>query len=152
MGADAAVEAPQDQWGCGMSNPHNRDMPDRIWAWLFVEEKRDDVTKGGWDDTADRKCVEYVRSDTQGWQDIATAPKDGTPIIGLYWNVDWADFSSKGRIEKCWYQPEFEAFISGCHETRMHIGHTFADGETSKLHSPCIENVSHWMPLPGAPS
>lgn len=36
-------------------------MPDRIWAWWFIESKQDDVIKGGWDDAADRKSTEYIR-------------------------------------------------------------------------------------------
>jgi len=39
------------------------DAPERIWAWYFTESKRDDIIKGGWDDTPDRKTTEYVRAD-----------------------------------------------------------------------------------------
>jgi len=37
--------------------------PDRIWAWYFVESKRDEVILGGWTDEPDRKETEYVRND-----------------------------------------------------------------------------------------
>lgn len=37
--------------------------PEKIWAWYFIASKRDDVIKGGWDDSPDRKTTEYVRAD-----------------------------------------------------------------------------------------
>lgn len=81
------------------------------------------------------------------WQDISTAPKDGTPIIGLIWEIRLADSHRKGEITRCWYQPEFEAFISSCREMSLAQGYTFENGETRHLHSPAIEPISHWMPF-----
>lgn len=84
------------------------------------------------------------------WQEISTAPKDGTTVIGAYFNVRWADSHMNGRIVKVWWQPEFDAFISSCRLMQMAAGYTI-NGKTEELHSPEIEAVTHWMPLPPAP-
>ena len=85
------------------------------------------------------------------WQDISTAPKDGTAFIGAFWSIRWADSHRRGEVVRCWYQPEFEAFISSCREMTLAAGYTFDGGATRKLHSPVIEPISHWMPLPTPP-
>lgn len=85
------------------------------------------------------------------WQDISTAPRDGTRIIGGFFRQPWADSHKQGEIVQCWWQQEFEAFISSCRQMLLHNGYTFGDGSTSQLHSPEVEDVSHWMPLPAPP-
>ena len=38
--------------------------PERIWAWLFMAEKREEgIIDGGWCSEFDRKASEYVRAD-----------------------------------------------------------------------------------------
>jgi hypothetical protein len=89
--------------------------------------------------------------DGVGWQDITTAPRDGTLILGGFFRQPWADSHRQGEIVRCWWQPEFEAFISSAREMTLAPGYTFDNGSARKLHSPVIEAVSHWMPLPKAP-
>ena len=48
-------------------------------------------------------------------------------------------------MEVVWWQPEFDAFISGCREMQMHNRYTFADGATRQLHSPDILPATHWL-------
>ncbi len=80
------------------------------------------------------------------WQDIETAPKDGTVIIGaIFSDRDW-----ETKVVRCWWQPEFEAFISSFRMVSMAPGYTI-DGQAMLLHSPVIEDVSHWMPYPARP-
>jgi len=86
------------------------------------------------------------------WQDIETAPRDGTTFIGAFFNQPWSDSHLNGQIVRCWFQPEFGAFISSCREMTLAPGFTFNDGSSRELHSPEIEAVSHWMPLPPPPT
>lgn len=39
------------------------DASEKIWAWFFVDSKRNDDMQGGWDDKPDRKTTEYIRAD-----------------------------------------------------------------------------------------
>lgn len=79
------------------------------------------------------------------WQPIESAPMDGTPIIGVH-------FGRYGWLGKCWWQPEFEAFIESCREMSLAHGYAFENGASSKLHSPVIQKVTHWIPLPEQPA
>jgi Lar family restriction alleviation protein len=74
------------------------------------------------------------------WQDIATAPKDGTPFFALH----RSPYRGESRTETVWWQPEFEAFISSCRELTMAPGYLI-DGESRKLHSPDIFPATHWL-------
>lgn len=96
----------------------------------------------------DIMCDRNTRA--SGWQPIETAPKDGTPFIGAFFSIRWADSHRKNDIVRCWWQPEFEAFISSCREMVMAEGYTI-NGKSRELHSPAIEPVTHWMPLPPTP-
>jgi hypothetical protein len=98
------------------------------------------------------KFLSRLRAVPQGWRDIETAPRDGTQIIGGYFNQPWAESHREGRIVGCWWQPEFSAFISSARQMVLAPGYTFRDGGTQRLHSPVIETVTHWMPLPAAPA
>jgi hypothetical protein len=78
-----------------------------------------------------------------GWEPIESAPKDGTRIIG-------ARFGRYFRLALMWWQPEFEAWISSACLMTMAPGYT-VDGKSEKLHSPEIENPTHWMVFPSPP-
>jgi hypothetical protein len=78
-----------------------------------------------------------------GWRPIESAPKDGTRIIG-------ARFGRYFRLALMWWQPEFEAWISSACLMTMAPGYT-VDGKSEKLHSPEIENPTHWMVFPAPP-
>jgi Protein of unknown function (DUF551) len=84
------------------------------------------------------------------WQDIATAPRDGAKIIGAFFSIRWADSHRKHDIVKCWWQKEFDAFISSARVMTMAKG-LLIDGVSEKMHSPVIEPITHWMPLPKPP-
>lgn len=83
------------------------------------------------------------------WQPIETAPRDGTAIIGVFSSPE--RFGRDGDIVRCWYQPEFDAFISSCRVMSLAQGYSFEDGSSEQLHSPKIEKITHWMPIPKPP-
>lgn len=78
------------------------------------------------------------------WAPIESAPKDGSPIIG-------ASFGRYGGLWIVWWQPEFDAWISGARMMVMAEGY-LVDGKPSMLHSPDIQHPSHWIPFPPAPA
>ena len=85
-----------------------------------------------------------------GWRPIEGARKDRM-IIGAYFNQRSCNAHREGRIVKCWWQPEFDAFISSCREMTMAPGYTI-DGQSRRLHSPEIEEVTHYIDMPPPPT
>lgn len=85
-------------------------------------------------------------------QPVSTAPTDGTPFLGFYYNQPRGMGRHNGQVCRCWWEPAFNAFISSCREMQTHNGYQFADGSTRQLHSPEIETPTHWCPLPDVPA
>ena len=124
-----------------------------IAAWQTARTMRgfDDCIRGEprkiGDALADRLSeIERAAQTREGWQTIETAPKDATRIIGLDLSRD-----GRGRVCLCWWQPEFEAWISGARVMVMADGYLI-DGKSQKLHSPDIETPTHWIRFPAPPS
>jgi hypothetical protein len=73
------------------------DMPKKIWSWFFMDQKKNEVMKGGWDDLPDRKCTQYIRKDVfddfvKAADDLANAVSDlpDGPYHSIY--ADLADY------------------------------------------------------------
>lgn len=64
------------------------------------------------------------------WQDISTAPRDGTEIL-VY--VDYGDGSWK--IEKAYWQHIFQKLMNATYDPMMDD----------------VDQATHWMPLPAPP-
>jgi hypothetical protein len=73
-------------------------------------------------DDADALIAALRPTDT-GWRDIATAPKDGTPVLGYWWHSDGGSF-----------------------------GVVVWDGDDWRENSDIVGAPTHWMPLPPAPT
>jgi hypothetical protein len=105
----------------------------------MVDEKVDYMTINNLGDPEKQHTIKAARSALAlarehaaagGWRDIASAPKDGTPILG--WSADdehdvwwWAPYMVKGTDRGCWWNGV----------------HTWGD---------C--SPTHWMPISSPPS
>lgn len=67
------------------------------------------------------------------WKPIATAPKDGTPILGCYAEHYTSDGYSPITVK---WQPYLRP----------------GSGAWHKLDGCCVLFISHWMPLPPPPA
>lgn len=67
-----------------------------------------------------------------GWQPMATAPKDGTPILAFSPDDDFRDVTGMDVI---WWEAVEECWFFGM----------------SDEYEP-MNSATHWMPLPAAPS
>lgn len=77
------------------------------------------------------------------WQSVETAPKDAMIIGGYFSSRD----DEEDYVTLCWWQEEFRAFISSCRQMRLAAGYSFEGALCTKLHSPEIKKITHWMPF-----
>jgi hypothetical protein len=73
------------------------------------------------------------------WNDMSTAPKDGSRFWGR---------CDDDAIAMFWH-PTFDAFVSSFRRMTMAPGYTI-DGEAFQDHSPDIRCPDAWMPIPAA--
>ena len=112
------------------------EVPERIWVDDPAQAEKHSIFGVVIADyRADERYVEYVRADLAavGWQDISTAPRDGT-------RVDL--WSSKG-----WRYPDARFDVTD-------YGDPEAYGWTDANHHGSIEEggpYTHWQPMPAPP-
>jgi len=91
---------------------------------------------------ADELRAHAAYLETQEWQSMATAPKDGPILIAFPCDIPggWA----RAIV---WWEPNFEQLWSNVEDRLISIG-SWSDGTnfTSSLYKP-----THWRPLPPAP-
>lgn len=77
---------------------------------------------------------------SNNWQPIETAPKDGTPIIGL----SPMDKFSGGVIGVQWIPVTYKKYWGG----EFKLGGYWA----RSCHTQVVETPTHWIPLPELPT
>lgn len=115
-----------------------RDLAVRLTVagWMAGEHGLDAATKNAERELLDFACDEIKRHMARAtptpsaartdWQDISTAPKDGT------WVLIWEDYGTNNRF-------------SPADVARYYLDY-WQNGEKARVH-----NATHWMPLPGRP-
>lgn len=77
------------------------------------------------------------------WQDISTAPKDGTPVMLHGGVADWMHWEGcKRQVIAHW---DTEGFYRGGGQWVI----TYFDSGAAAV---CYEDATHWMPLPAPPT
>lgn len=111
-------------------------------AHYFILAGEDDaaaaVLRGERDDYA---LVQTMAGHRDGWQDIATAPKDGTWFVTANFNATDPEYEIARYLQQVWH--DFEAVGDGLFRKRETI--------VSEWHASNWLRATHWMPLPEAP-
>lgn len=96
------------------------EMPEKIWVWHFIPSKQNDVIKGGWDDSLDRKSTEYIRSDlAPTWRPIDANAKTGETFL-LYCERPWNPELGPFQITGYWDQGSEKFNIPGGWRSTCH--------------------------------
>jgi len=75
------------------------------------------------------------------WQPIDTAPRDGTAILAIAVGYEWPEVI------------RWEAYPADIAEELGEDGYwTFAEQLLADVAAPDMTEISHWMPLPEAPT
>lgn len=115
------------------------DAPERIWAWKWHSKLTD---QGQWQTSKSSASVEYVRADlVPSWQDISTAPKDGTWFVIC--RAGEPDFYEVGKYDPM-EMTKFNERPDGLFEATKEV--VFEWRGFDNMH-----RATHWMPLPPAP-
>jgi hypothetical protein len=82
----------------------------------------------------------------QGWQDISTAPKDGTEIIGVYFNQwDESSVTTYGPWTVAFHRGKWRSSWDGSEVIE------YSSDFGTDYKSPDLE-PTHWQPLPPPPA
>jgi hypothetical protein len=87
-----------------------------------------------------------------GWQDIETAPHDGTRILLGAKRVELAGASSVWRSSVGWWDANFEYLYDEILDDAPHRG-AWTDGTVASWWYEALTelNPTHWQPLPSPP-
>ena len=124
------------------------DAPELVWiTFARPDNRRDPQDKGSGsyigdanDGQTEDNDTEYVRADLPGWQDISTAPKDGSPV--LVWADSHGWRGKFARMSAVFHQGQWRIF-------GPILGEPDASGGTRQWLGEVTP--THWMPLPKPP-
>ena len=91
------------------------------------------------------KEASMLRSPSPTWRPIATAPKDGTVILGFVPNL---------RVVACWWDPEFEHVYTDATPDEPTPRGAWTDNAVQSFGMEEVKEYepTHWMPLPEGPT
>ena len=111
----------------------------------------------------DLRVTETLRGDLMNWQPIATAPRDGTLILGYWHTPEHASWAGEGTIPAYdtyktvkWevHQVDKEEEVSEglFRKVKQTIFEDWSQGYSMASFGPDRASPTHWMPVPPPPS